>query len=121
MFSINAMASPRLHCQLDQGGKSSKFEFSPVADPYMVHAIDLGGRFRFKAVVIGDQSKIEYIKLYTYYLNNEKAILLHEVKYQSPEVQSNSAPASLTGINYIYSPNLERELQYRCALIEAAP
>lgn len=115
-----ASAAPLLRCQIDQGGQTQVLEFAPVGDPYSVKAIDINGRFRFKAVVIGDERHIEYIKLYTYSQSRRQPVLLHEAKYLAPVAPTSSSPAALTGLNYVYSPHLERELQYGCTLLESA-
>jgi hypothetical protein len=116
-----AAAAPLLRCQIEQGGISRMLEFAPVSDPYRVKAIDINGRFRFKAVVIGDARHIEYIKLYTYSQTRRQPMLLHVAKYMAPVVLPQASPGALTGHQYLYSPQLEREMQYACALVEVAP
>lgn len=116
-----AQAAPRLRCQLDQGGTTQVHEFAPVADPYGVESIDLNGRFRFKAVVIGDERQVQYIKLYTYYQTARRLVLVHAAKYLRPELPAGTSAMALTGQHYVYSPGKEREFQYACSLIEAAP
>lgn len=118
LFPIMLRAAPLLRCQIDQGGDTRVLDFIPVADPYGVAAIDINGQFRFKAVVIGDTQHVEYIKLYVYRQSKRQPVLLHLAKYLTPVAAESSAPSSLTGVNYVYSPQLERELQYGCALLE---
>jgi tRNA A37 threonylcarbamoyladenosine modification protein TsaB len=113
-------ASPLLRCQIDQGGSTQIFDFPPVSDPYPVKAIDINSRFRFKAVVMGDTQQIEYIKVYVYSQGKRQPILLHQAKYLSPLTSTDPSFAALTGINYVYSPQLERELKYGCALLETS-
>lgn len=120
-FSTIASASPRLRCHLIQGDTAQVQDFAPVLDPYSVKAVDLNGSFRFKAVVIGDERKIDYIKLYAYYQSKRQAVLLHVAKYLAPVVDAAAGSAALTGTNTFYSPDLGREFQYRCALIEVTP
>ena len=120
-FPVIAQAAPRLRCQIDQGGTSQVVEFAPVADPYAVQAIDINGRFRFKAVVIGDERQVEYINLYTYFQTERRLILLHEAKYTAPGIQSGPSLSALTGRNFLYSPGREREFQYGCTLVETNP
>ena len=117
---VTGSASPLLRCQIDQGGKTHMLEFAPVSDPYLVKAIDINGRFRFKAEVIGDERHIDYIKLYTYSQTKRQPVLLHEAKYLSPVALPGAAGSALTGLNFVYSPQLERELQYACTLQEVA-
>ncbi|MES2148523.1 MAG: hypothetical protein V4508_01905 [Pseudomonadota bacterium] len=114
------LAAPLLRCQIDQGGNTKVLEFTPSTDPYRVKAIDINGRFRFKAVVIGDANHVEYIKLYTYSAARRQPVLLHEVNYLAPVAQPGAGPNALTGIHSIYSPQLEREMHYGCALLENA-
>ena len=121
LFSAAPSAAPRLRCQLGQGGVVQVLDFMPVTDPYRVKSVDIRENFRFKAVVIGDEQKISYIKLYTYYHSRRQPVLLHEARYLAPVVQTDANPAALTGTNTLYSPNLEREFQYACALLEVTP
>ena len=96
-------------------------EVTPTKDPYHAKAVDLNGNFRFKAVVVGDTQKIDTINLYTYYQGKRQAVLLHEAKYLAPLLPADPGPHALTGTNYLYSPELGRELQYGCTLFEVAP
>lgn len=96
-------------------------QFAPVVDPYAVKAIDINERFRFKAVMVGSEHKVDYIKLYAYDLSSGQAALLHEAKYLSPVPQKNAISNTLdtlTGQHYLYSPALGHEMQYGCALLE---
>ncbi len=120
-FPVCVQASPRLRCQVTLNGETRDFEFAPTKDPYNVASIDISKRFRLKAVVIGDERQIDYIKLYTYYQSERQAVLLHEAKYTTPAAEVAPSPAALTGVNYVYSPVLGRELQYGCALFEVVP
>lgn len=121
LFPAGVSAEPRLRCQVIQGGNVRALEFAPVKDPYNVEAIDIGRSFRFKAVVIGDVRRIDYIKIYTYYQSSRQSVLLHVAKYLMPSSEVAPSPDALTGVNYLYSPVLGRELQYGCALFEVAP
>jgi hypothetical protein len=121
LFPSAASAAPLLRCQLSQGGIVQVLDFKPVADPYRVKSVDVRENFRFKAVVIGDEQKVSYIKLYTYYHSKRQPVLLHEARYLTPTAQTDPKPDALTGTNTLYSPNLEREFQYACALLEVTP
>jgi len=118
MALLPAIASAKLvlSCTLDQGGVTQVLEFLPDTDPYNAKEIDINGRFRFKAVVVGNAHHIDYIKLYTYSQSSRQPVLLHEANYLAPISSSSDSPQTLTGVNYIYSPDLERELKYSCTL-----
>lgn len=110
-----------LRCEISQGGRNPRiFEFRQTADPYSVKSVDIDGHFRFKAAMVGAPD-VAYIKLYTYYQDSDQVILLHEAKYVPPAFPSQSdSPGSFTGVNYLYSPVLGRELKYSCMLTRGA-
>lgn len=115
-------ASPRLSCEIMQAGRSQTLEFAPVVDPYGARAIDINGHFRFKAVVVAKGAQVDYVNIYAYYLADKRAVLLHQAKYLQPLSQKEAAPAhGLTGVQYLYSPPLGREMKYGCALLERSP
>ncbi|HEU4855024.1 MAG TPA: hypothetical protein VFS89_07010 [Nitrosospira sp.] len=116
--STASAASPLLRCEISQGGEAYIVDFLPRIDPYTVEAKNINGKFRFKAIVLGNEKLVESVKIYTYYQEQHQMVLLHEAKYMPPFSQSPSSPAALTGVNYLYSPRLEEELQYGCALLE---
>ena len=111
-------APPFLRCEIYQSGEKYVLDFVRRDEPYGAEAKDINERFRFKAVVIGDEQHIKYVKIYTYYKEQHQVVLLHEVKYLPPFRQSSPGFAALTGINYLYSPVMERELQYGCAFVK---
>ena len=115
-----ADAAPLLRCQVDQGGQTWHVETAPVADPYGVRPLDIDGKFRFKAVMVGDEGQVEYVKLYAYHQTRRKPVLLHEATYLAPPVGTDPAGTALTGEHTVFSPWLEREMRYRCTLREVA-
>jgi hypothetical protein len=114
-------AAPLLRCEIQQGGTSRVVDTMAVTDPYSVKPIDINDRFRFKAVVIGDALRVEYIKIYVYTHTRREPMLLHQTSYLAPVASRDAQPDALTGINHVYSPLLERELRYGCALLETTP
>jgi len=128
MITATAQANPLLRCAVTYAGATSQIEtrivhdqmVSPSSDTngaYTSESIDIGGRFRFKAVMLGAGSQPDMVKLYIYYETHIQPVLLQEVKYAAP-FNFSSDPYSLTGHNYLYSPPLDRELQYGCNLVE---
>jgi hypothetical protein len=116
--SVDAVADTRLHCSLQQGDTATQTEVAPTDDPYRVVALRIN-RFRFKAVVVGDAQRIDYVKLYTYYESGKRAPdvrLLHVARYLAPQPQGGTEAASLTGAVYLYEPTLGREFSYDCVL-----
>ena len=118
LFCISVGATPLLHCEVTYAGSTHTLETTPGGDPYTTESIDIDGRFRFKAVVLGTTQKIDAVKLYAYYATRRQPVLIEEVKYTPPFAMSES-PYALTGLHSLYAPPLGRELQYGCALREA--
>jgi len=121
-------AQPLLHCEITYAGTTHQLDARINNDPgsdagsdtygaYINEASDIGGRFRFKAVLLGTRQHLLAVKLYAYYETDRRPVLLSEVRYSEPFTYS-ATPNSLTGLTHLYSPPLERELQYGCALLE---
>jgi hypothetical protein len=116
-----ADTAPLLRCQLVYAGASHRLEATVGGDPYTIKSVDIDGRFRFKAVLLGAGTRIDMIKLYAYYETRRQPVLIQEVKYLPPfTLSAADAPYALTGLNYLYAPPLGRELQYGCALVGAS-
>jgi hypothetical protein len=112
-----ASATPLLRCELTYAGSTHMVDTMIGGDPYKTESVDVDGRFRFKAVILGTAQKIDAIKLYAYYETSRQPILIEEAKYLPPFANSDS-PYALTGLHMLYAPPLGRELQYGCALRE---
>lgn len=88
-----------------------------MANPYGVESVDVGGRFRFKAVMVGTAGQVDYIKLYAYVETRRQPVLVQQATYLPPF----AASPSLTGKQFVYAGAVERELQYECSLQGVAP
>jgi hypothetical protein len=98
-------------------GSTQTLQTTAVTDPYPVQSVDVGGRFRFKAVMVGQANQVEYIKLYAYVETRRQPVLVQQVTYLPPFVLG----TTLTGKQFVYAGPVERELQYQCTLLEVAP
>ena len=120
VFTASAQAAPLLRCDVTYAGATQVVEARVTQDPYSIESVDIGGRFRFKAVMIGKGAKIEYIKLYGYFQQRRKDIPIHQATYLPPYPKS-SKPVLLTPFNQLYAGDVERELQYQCTLEGTQP
>ncbi|MEZ5727981.1 MAG: hypothetical protein R3E48_08365 [Burkholderiaceae bacterium] len=109
----------RVLCDLDYGGERFARAFSRTDDPYAVAAVDVGDHFRFKVVLSGAGAARDYVKLYAYYLRDGRPILLHQATHRA--LPASARPASFTGEVTLFSPVLELELRYDCALVATRP
>ncbi len=113
-----AQAAPELRCHFEVNAEQFEHRFAPVSDPYTVASVNLADRFRFKAVVLGNDTRVDVINLYVSYQTERQPMVLQHVKFVAPVAQGQPAPDALTGRVALYSPFLGKELQYGCALHE---
>ena len=118
LLSLEANAAPVLRCNFEVNAESYQHAFVPVCNPYTAASVDLGGRFRFKAVVLGDAQQVSLINLYVFYQTERQPMLMQHLKFVAPVAHSQPTPDALTGRVALYSPFLGKELQYSCALHE---
>jgi hypothetical protein len=120
---MGAWATPVLSCQVSYAGTTHTVQARPVEDPYPVPSVDIGGRFWFKAVMVGNDKQVQRILLYTYLDALPHPVLVHQAKYLPPFVapRSKVGAMALTGQHYIYAGAVERELIYSCTLAGVKP
>ena len=116
-----ASHAAELRCAIEVNGEVHHHVFKPTMDPYIAPSIDIGERFRFKAVVLGQGDDIELVNIYAYYQTRRQPMLMQHLKHLKPAAHLNPEPDALTGRVALYSPVLGKELAYRCALHKEAP
>lgn len=120
LLCAQAAAEPQLTCQVTYAGATHTVQARPVADPYPVPSVDIAGRFKFKAVMVGDAAQIDRIALYTYRDAEPHPVLVHQAKYLPPYPRS-AQPWPITGQHHVYAGPQERELIYSCTLEGLTP
>jgi hypothetical protein len=110
----------RLRCDVTYAGSTQVIEAAPVVEPYPVPSVDIGGRFRFKAVMVGAGSRVDYVKVYSYLDTRKQPLLIHEAIYLPP-FDAGAAAYPLTGTQHLYAGPVERELMYSCTLQGVQP
>jgi hypothetical protein len=115
LLTQTAVATPALRCDVTYAGSTTVIETRPVADPYPVASTDIGGRFRFKSIMVGDSTRVDYIKLYAYLDTSRQPLLIQEVTYRPP-FKATPKPYPLTGEQHLFAGPVERELIYSCTL-----
>jgi hypothetical protein len=118
--ALNAHATAVLRCDVSYAGTTHHISARPVADPYGVESVDIGGRFFFKPVVVGRGSRVDYVLLYAYLDQDPRPVMVQEAKYLPP-FRSGKKPYLLTGEQHLYAGPVERELIYSCWLGGVAP
>lgn len=114
----SAASAAQLQCQVTYAGTTHTVRAEPVLDPYPVPSVDIGGRFRFKPIVVGTAQRVDRVLIYAYLVDGAQALPIHQAKFLPP---FNLSPQFLTGQQYLYAGPLERELMYSCTLQGATP
>lgn len=115
-------ASPVLTCDVSYAGAHHRVQARPLDDAYAVPSVDIGGRFRFKPVMVQGADRIERIGLYVYLETERQPVLIQHARYLPPYPAARPGqPVDLTGEQRLYAGPIERELIYRCELSEGQP
>lgn len=124
VLSHSVQAAPLLRCNVTYAGASQSIQATPVTDPYPVPSVDIGGRFRFKAVMVGSAAQLDRVVLYAYFNADTDAgtrpMLIQQLKYLPP-FPASATPYPLTGEQRLYAGAAERELIYSCTLEGVQP
>ena len=115
LASAPSYATPLLRCMVSYAGSTHIIESGTTQKPYEVTSVDIDGRFRFKAVMVGAGDRVDYIKLYAYFQTRHNKLPIHQATYLPP-FNPSAAPVKLTPLNSLYAGDVERELQYQCSL-----
>lgn len=110
-----ARKSHAVVCSVTYGGEERRLEFPATADPYVVKAVDVAGRFRFKAIYIREPWNAAAVNVYAYQQSDAGDVLLQEGKYGPPFLRVGDARYGFTGRQLVYSRE-QRELEYWCEL-----
>ena len=117
-----SLAQARLDCKVTYAGLTHEVSAQPVINPYNVPSVDIGGRFQFKPVLVGQGADVQRALVYVYFLTARQPVLIQQAKYLPPFAASNTGRAlELTGEQYLYAGTQERELIYTCTLQGVQP
>lgn len=116
--------SPMLHaqtvaCHLTYGGETQIVEAPPGNAPYTGEPTAIGSFFQFRIVFVREPTDLARINLYTHADLGEAPIPLQHASHPYP--LRNQERYGFTGLQRVYEPKRESELQYWCELRETAP
>jgi hypothetical protein len=102
---------PGVVCSVGYGGEVRRLTFPATESPYNVKAVDVAGRFAFKAIYVREPWRAASISVYAYQRTNGEDRLLQEAVYAPPFAGHDG----FTGRQLVYSTE-QRELEYSCQL-----
>ncbi len=104
-------------CHVTYGGETQTISAAPTTQPLAVAPIPIGSYFLFRIVFRQEPADLATIKLTTYADRDEGPTIIHQATYAYPP-----APAvvhGFTGLNFVYEPVRDGELQYWCEMKDA--
>ena len=117
-----SQAQARLDCQVTYAGVTHEVMAHAVTNPYNVPSVDIGGRFQFKPILVGQGAHVQRALLYVYFVTPRQPVLIQQAKYLPPfPALKDGQATNLTGEQRLYAGTQERELIYSCALHGAQP
>ncbi len=107
-----------LACHVTYGGETRVLRAQPVASPYGVGTTPLGSYFQMRLVFQPTPADQAAIRITAYADREEGMTPIHQATHPYPP--GPGGHYGFTGLNFVYEPVRDGELQYWCAL-EAAP
>ncbi|HZX31748.1 MAG TPA: hypothetical protein VFF03_10375 [Rhodocyclaceae bacterium] len=119
LLLLLALAAPAVSasvaCHYTYGGETKTLVAPPVDSPYPVETIAIGSFFRFRVVFQAAPADRPSVKVYTYAAKDDSPVLIHQATYAYPPARP-TGPYGFTGLQSVYEPLRESELQYWCEL-----
>lgn len=107
-LSANASAG-QIRCAITYGGETTVVDVSPTRDPYTVPTRAVGSFLLFRAVFRDTPTDLAGVDLYTYAERDAGPLIVHHASYAYPLPEGD-----FTGLQRVYEPLHDSELQYRC-------
>ena len=107
-----ATAIERIHCHTTYGGETHLHVAHPVASPYGVESVPIGSYFLFRVVFEGQPRELAAVKIYTYADLDHGPVPIHQSTHPLP--LANRASYGFTGLQRVYEPRRDSELEYWC-------
>lgn len=117
----SAALAEMVACHVTYGGTTQIVEGHPVISPYRVAPVAIGSYFLFRIVFQKEPADLASIKLYTYADRDSGPVIIHQASHAySPTAPQwdflRGAANGFTGLNFVYEPVRDGELQYWCEI-----
>lgn len=105
-------------CHVTYGGETRVLRAASTPDPYRVEPTRIGSYFLLRIVFEAPPAPLPTIKIYTYANLDEGPLPIHVAEFPYPPSRRATAPG-FTGVQRVYEPVRDGELEYWCALSAA--
>ncbi len=103
-------------CHLSYGGETRDVVAQPVPSPYSVPVEAIGSYFLFRMTFQKKPADLAAIKIYVFANRDGGPLPIHQATHAYPPLAGTAAPYGFTGLNRVYEPTRDGELEYWCAL-----
>ena len=114
LASTNVLASSVL-CHVTYGGETKPIRAQAVASPeavYRVPTVQVGSYFLFRVVLQTEPRDQASVKIYTYGDQADAPVIIHQNSHDWPV--RNRSRYGFTGLQRVYEPMRDGELEYWC-------
>ncbi|MBL8484368.1 MAG: hypothetical protein JNJ60_19380 [Rhodocyclaceae bacterium] len=103
-------------CHYSYGGEAARIAAPGTDSPYTVEAVQIGSYFEMRVVFQTRPADLASLKTYVYARDADAPRILQQGTWPHPAATRSQGPYGFTGLQFIYEPELEGELQYWCEL-----
>ena len=119
-LSIPAFAAQtRASCHVTYGGVTNTQAVMPTTSPYQVPARQVGSFFKFRVVWVQAPEADAGFHVYVYADDPDGPILVQQASY--PAFSPTRSEHGFTGLQRVYEPRRDGELQYWCEQEQVTP
>lgn len=117
-LSFTTGAAETVACHVTYGGETTVLRAAPVASAYAVGATPMGSYFQMRIVFQPQPADQATIRITAYADRDEGLTPIHQATHPYPPAPGGRY--GFTGLNFVYEPVRDGELQYWCGLETAA-
>lgn len=115
--AIAALPTEQVQCHYTYGGETHALVATPTTAPYTIDNVQIGSYFQFRIVFQREPADLAAIKLYAFADQEGGPVPIHQATYHYPP--TSQSQYGFTGLQFVYEPVRDGELQYWCELINA--
>ena len=119
MPALAHAAPPTILCHYTYGGEAHEIPVAPSASPYAEPARQIGSFFKFRTVWMLAPEAEAGFHVYVYGDDPDGPILVQQGSF--PARNANQSRYGFTGLQRVYEPRRDGELQYWCEQGDSTP
>lgn len=117
--SAGAQAQDQVVCHYTYGGENHTVVAQALPSAYKIEPIQIGSYFLFRVVFESQPAELAAAKIYTYVDLPDGPALIHQGTYPYPAATRGKGPYGFTGLQSVYEPVRDSELQYWCEMVKS--